>query len=185
VTEKVKSGATYDDIVASPEDRIAEVVGGDLYFTPRPSMLHANAASALGADLHGAFQRGRSGTEGWWIVDEPELRLADDVVVPDIAGWRREKLSELPSSGGVSIVPDWVCEVLSPSTEKFDRTVKVPLYAARGVEFVWLVDLANRTVEVLRLEEAELRLVEKYSGNATVSAPPFEEVSIDLASLWG
>ena len=148
MTEKTKNNASYDDVIAAPEMKIAELVRGDLYLSPRPALRHSKAASVLGADINDAFHRGRTGPGGWWILDEPELHLASDVLVPDIAGWRRERLPEIPDTAWIGLAPDWVCEVLSPSTEDFDRDLKLPLYAAAGVSHLWLVDPRERSLEV-------------------------------------
>jgi Uma2 family endonuclease len=184
VTERVKDDAIYDDVVAAPSEKIAELVGGSLYVSPRPSPRHANCASVLGADLNGAFQRGRRGPGGWWILDEPEVHLFGDVFVPDIAGWRRHRLVELPDTNAIELAPDWVCEVLSPSTERFDRRAKMPRYAIAGVGHLWVVDPAARRLQVYGLTRDEWALMEEYSGDAVVSAPPFEAVPIELAPLW-
>jgi Uma2 family endonuclease len=184
VTERVKSGALYSDVIAAPENKVAEIVGGYLYLSPRPSPRHSNAASVLGGDLNGAFHRGRSGPGGWWILFEQELHLNGDVLVPDISGWRRERLPELPEGPGIAVAPDWVCEVLSPSTEKFDRLEKLPRYAIAAVAYLWLVDPSKRRLEVYGRVDVEWVLLEEYSGSAAVSAPPFEAVPIELAPLW-
>ncbi|MGH9457478.1 MAG: Uma2 family endonuclease [Thermoanaerobaculia bacterium] len=179
-----RRGATYDDVAAAPPDKIAETVEGDLYLSPRPAPRHANAAASLTADLHDAFQRGRRGPGGWWILFEPELHLGDDVLVPDIAGWRRERLAELPETAWFELPPDWLCEVISPSTEILDRDRKLPAYAAAGVAHVWIVDAARRTLEILRREGSTLRLVTTYRGAALISEPPFDAVTIELGALW-
>jgi Uma2 family endonuclease len=186
VTERVKSGALYQDIVAAPEDKIAEIVEGYLYLSPRPSLRHSNAGSVLGANLNSPFHQGRRGPGGWWILDEPELHLHGDVLVPDLAGWRRERLPELPNpeSPGVELAPDWVCEILSPSTEKFDRLEKLPRYALATVAQLWLVDPIKRRLEVYGRVDLQWVLLEEYSGSATVVAPPFEAVPIELNPLW-
>jgi Uma2 family endonuclease len=184
VTEKVKAGALYADVLAAPEDKIAEIVEGYLYLSPRPSLRHSNAASVLGGDLNSAFHRGRNGPGGWWILYEPEVYVNGDVLVPDIAGWRRERLPELPEGSGTNLAPDWVCEVLSPSTEKFDRLEKLPRYAFAAVAYLWLVDPSKRRLEVYGQVDLQWALLEEYSGAAKVSAPPFEAVPIELAPLW-
>ncbi|MFN2442633.1 MAG: Uma2 family endonuclease [Thermoanaerobaculia bacterium] len=185
MTEKARTGATYDDLIDAPEDRIAEMLGGDLYLSPRPALRHSLVISALGADLHDAFDRGRSGPGGWWILDEPELHLGGDVVVPDLAGWRRERLPSIPDAPAMEMVPDWVCEVLSPSTERFDRLQKMPRYALAEVGHLWIVDLPGRRLEVHVRQGIEWRLVESGQASASVSAVPFDAVSIDLSRLWG
>jgi hypothetical protein len=130
MTLPARRPATYDDIVALPGHLVGELVAGELYVSPRPAVPHAVGASALGATLLTRMQFGDGGPGGWWILHEPELHLVEDVVVPDIAGWRRERLPAPPREGFLSLAPDWVCEVLSPSTSRFDRTKKLPLYAA-------------------------------------------------------
>jgi Uma2 family endonuclease len=180
----VRSGATYDDVVAAPEDRIAEVVGGDLYLSPRPAVPHARILSVLGSDLIDAFDRGRSGPGGWWILHEVELHLRGDVLVPDLAGWRRERVARIPDAQGMKIAPDWVCEVLSPSTEAFDRRQKMPRYALAAVSYLWLVDLPKRRLEVYARQGPRFARIETHEDSVAVSAPPFEAVSIDLARLW-
>ncbi|MCA1733676.1 MAG: Uma2 family endonuclease [Acidobacteria bacterium] len=185
MSEKAKRGADYADVVAAPEDRIAELVFGDLWLSPRPSVRHANATSLLASDLSEAFHRGRRGPGGWWIWFAPELHLRGDVLVPDIAGWRRERLPELPEGVGIELAPDWLCEVLSPATERFDRYEKLPRYAEEGVAHLWLIDPIEKRLEVFRRVDRAWALVEEYRGAATVVAPPFEAVSIELAPLWG
>lgn len=184
MTERIKAGAVYQDVIAAPDDRIAEIVEGYLYLSPRPAIRHSHVLSVLGADLSEAFHRGRRGPGGWWILIEPELHLDADVLVPDIVGWRRERVPELPDAAGMTIVPDWVCEILSPSTERFDRLAKLPRYAAAGVPSLWLVDPPNRRLEVYRRVELEWVLLEQYTGSTTVSAPPFEAAPIELGAVW-
>jgi Uma2 family endonuclease len=184
MTEKRKSGASYDDVLDAPESQVAELVHGDLYLSPRPSPRHANATSVLGAKLNSAFHQGRGGPGGWWIWDEPELHLFGNVLVPDLAGWRRSRLPELPDEVGIDLAPDWLCEVLSPSTERFDRREKLPRYALAEVGHLWLVDPQRRVLEVYARAGATWTLLESWAGTAAVIAPPFEALAIDLADLW-
>ncbi|MGA7616431.1 MAG: Uma2 family endonuclease [Thermoanaerobaculia bacterium] len=184
MTEKVKERALYDDLVAAPEDRIAEIVTGSLYLSPRPSLRHSRIVSTLGADIHDAFDRARRGPGGWLILDEPEVHLLNDVVVPDIAGWRRDRVPATPEQVAMTIAPDWACEVLSPSTEQFDRREKLPWYLAVEVGHLWLVDPPFRRLEVYARHAHEWILLETYANEAVVSAPPFEAVPIELAPLW-
>ena len=138
-----------------------------LHTSPRLAAPHARAASVLGMDIGGPFHRGRGGPGGWWILDEPELHLGSDpdIVVPDLAGWRRDRMPELPSGAYFELSPDWVCEVLSSPTGGLDRAHKVPLYAREGIAHVWLVDPTNRTLEVFRLDGNTYRLVATHAGD--------------------
>ncbi len=177
--------ASYEDLLAVPDHLVAEIVDGDLYATPRPAPRHAAAASGLGGALHGPFDRGRGGPGGWWILDEPELHLGPDVLVPDLAGWRRERMPRLPEEAFFSVVPDWVCEVVSPSTAALDRVKKLGVYARESVAYAWLIDPIARTLEVLRLESNRWAIVLSATGQDTVRAAPFDALDLDLVTLWG
>jgi Uma2 family endonuclease len=135
-------------------------------------------------DIGGPFHRGRGGPGGWWILDEPELHLGENVLVPDLAGWRRERMPEQPKTPYYELAPDWVCEVLSPSTGRVDRVLKVPLYARARVSHAWLVNPAEQTLEVLRLDGESYRLVATHGGDERVRAEPFAAVELELAALW-
>jgi Uma2 family endonuclease len=179
-----KAPATYADIEALPEGLTGQIVGGELFVSPRPANAHAQAAATLGMDLGSPFQRGRGGPGGWWIIDEPELHLAADVLVPDLAGWRRERLPTVPDSPYFTLAPDWICEVLSPSTARLDRVRKLPTYAAAGVRHAWIVDPSARTLEVFRLEGPHYALVAAYEGEQAIRAEPFDAVELELGALW-
>lgn len=182
---RMKTSATYDDLVRLPENVVGELIDGELYAWPRPSAAHARGASALSMDIGGPYDRGRGGPGGWWILYEPELHLEGDVAVPDIAGWRRERMPELPKGHIFDIAPDWVCEILSPSTRRHDRRKKMPLYARHGVTYLWLFDPDARTLEVMQLVDGRWTVLAVYGGNDVVRAEPFPLVEIDLASIWG
>jgi Uma2 family endonuclease len=167
-----------------PDHRVAEILDGELYTWPRPAPRHADASSGLVAALRGPFDRGRGGPGGWRILFEPELHLGADVVVPDLAGWRRERLPALPEEAYVSVAPDWACEVVSPSTASTDRVTKLRIYAREAVGHVWLVDPIARTLEVLRLEPALWRVALTCADFALVHAEPFEAIELDLSLLW-
>lgn len=179
---------TYADIEALPAHVVGEILAGELVVSPRPALPHANAASTAGALLNVAFQLGIGGPGGWWIVDEPELSLKldprFDPVVPDIAGWRRETTPTLPLAAQHDVAPDWVCEVLSPSTQRHDRVLKVPFYGRAEVKHCWLVDPIAQTLEVLRLEAGRWVLIAAHGGDETVRAEPFDAIELPLASLW-
>lgn len=181
----VKKPATYQDLLRVPEPMVAEIVGGELYVSPRPAVRHALATSTLGIELGNPFQRGNGGPGGWWILDEPELHLARDVLVPDLAGWRRERLPTLPATAALELAPDWICEVLSPATAHLDRTRKLPAYARAGVAHAWLVDPAARTVEVLGLDRGGWRVLLAGGDEDILRLPPFDAIELDLLGLWG
>ncbi|MFL5321809.1 MAG: Uma2 family endonuclease [Myxococcaceae bacterium] len=175
--------ATYEDLLALPDHVIGEIVDGELHVSPRPATPHTRAASELGAELVGPFGRGKGGPGGWIILDEPELHIVGQIVVPDLAGWRRERMPEMPHAPHIELAPDWACEVLSPSTEAFDRSKKMPVYARAGVKHLWLVRPEAKTLEVYRLEGAAWRVVETFTDDR-VRAEPFDAIELDLASLW-
>ena len=147
--------ATYQDVLDAPPDKVAEVVDGTLYIFDRPAFLHTLAGSALGNAIGPPFHHGRGGPGGWWILDEPQLHLGEDIVVPDMAGWRRERMPVYPDTAYTTLAPDWVCEVLSPSTRKLDLGGKSAVYARAGVGYLWFVDPIARSLEakVLRVRE--------------------------------
>ena len=176
--------ATYQDVLNAPSNVVAELVDDTLYTHPRPRTAHARSASVLGGVLFDPFDRGRGGPGGWLLLFEPELHLGRDVLVPDIAGWRRARMPVLPDAPAVTLPPDWVCEVLSPSTASVDRTIKLPVYAAQGVAHVWFVDTDSKTLEVLRLDGRTYRIVGSYADDARVTAEPFEGFTLDLSDLW-
>jgi Uma2 family endonuclease len=164
---------------------VAEVIDGELHLHPRPAKAHAVAASALGEELGPPFKRGRGGPGGWIILDEPELHLQSDILVPDLAGWRRERMPQVVADEPYfTLAPDWVAEVVSPGTAKYDRTDKLRIYARENVRWVWLVDPLQRTLECLRHEEAGWTLRGAWRDEARVRAEPFEAIELDLAILW-
>ena len=179
-----RSPATYQDVLDAPPHMVAELVGGALYLHPRPAFPHAFAGSALGVEIGGPFQKGRGGPGGWWIIDEPELHLGPDVLVPDIAGWRRERMPAFPDAPWSDLAPDWVCEVLSPGTRGFDLTDKRRIYAAGGVAHLWLVDPKPRTFEAFALQDGHWVLIAALKDEDAVSVPPFEAISFPLSALW-
>ena len=139
----------------------------------------------MGRDVGSPFQRGRGGPGGWWILDEPELHLGEDILVPDLAGWRRERMPELFKGPSHTLPPDWVCEVLSPSTFRLDRIRKLPVYGPEGVGHVWFVDPIARTLEVFRLESGRWVVIGSHGDDDLLRAEPFEAVELDLLALWG
>jgi Uma2 family endonuclease len=176
--------ANYDDVLAAPEHVVAEIVDGDLITSPRPRLRHASTTGALFHALYDPFHLGQAGAGGWWILFEPELHLRADVLVPDLAAWRREGLPHLPDAAWMSLAPDWVCEVLSPATSTIDRARKLPIYAREGVTHVWLVDPLARTTQILRREGAVWVIIQVISERDGLRAEPFGAVEIDARRLW-
>ena len=186
MNEPAARRATHDDLAALPDGVVGEILGGELHVQPRPAPRHASAASRLGATVTAEFDDGFDRRGGWRILDEPELHPGDDVVVPDIAGWRHPRLAELPGTAWIGIAPDWVCEVLSPSTAGRDRVVKQAIHAREGVGHLWFVDPDACTVEVFALgEDGHWSLVRAVAGGAPVALPPFDALEFPLARLWG
>lgn len=177
--------ATYEDLCRVPDRLIAQIIADRLITLPRPGPKHVLASSSLGDELTGPFQKGRNGGPGdWWILDKPELHLGPDIFVPDLAGWRRERMPVLPETSFFELAPDWICEVLSSSTAQLDRVDKLPRYAAHGVPHAWLVDPDAQTLEILVLQDARWRLDAAYKAADEVSAPPFDALRFNLAVLW-
>lgn len=176
--------ATYQDIVDLPEHQVGELIDGELYVSSRPPVRQVKASSILLMDLGSPYQLGRGGPGGWWMLNEPELHFGQDVLVPDIAAWRRERMPCIPDVPYLELAPDWVCEVLSPSTAKLDVALKLPKYARAGVKHTWLVDPVHHLLEVFRQENEQWVLVSTFGGDDKVRAEPFEAVELELADLW-
>jgi Uma2 family endonuclease len=176
--------ATYDDLRRVPDHLVAEIVDGELFTSPRPATPHAHVTSRLLSEIDIPFRRGRGGPGGWWILVEPELHFADDVLVPDLVGWRQSRLPLMPDVAYLSTAPDWLCEVLSPATERLDRTRKLAVYAREEVGDVWLINPKTRTLEVLRLDAGRWALVATHSEDDVVRAVPFDAIELELGSLW-
>jgi Uma2 family endonuclease len=184
MSRPLKKNATYADLCAVPENFVAEILGGELYASPRPASPHSFAGSVLGAKLMSPFQFGENGPGGWWFLDEPELHFGADVLVPDVAAWRRERMPVVPSVAYFTLAPDWVCEVISPSTERIDRQKKQAIYAREGVRHLWFVDPLRQTLEVFSLESARWSLLAVHEGTKSVRAEPFDAVELALSDLW-
>lgn len=176
--------ATYEDLLKVPEHLVAEIIDGELFTSPRPRSRHGRAAGKLYSRLDRAFDDGDGGPGGWWIALEPELHLGRDVLVPDIAGWRRERMPEIQDVTAFDLAPDWVCEVISPSTAKIDRYYKSKVYPRHGVEYGWIVDPVERGLELWQLETGHWALIETYVGDDPVRIPPFEDLELRLGDLW-
>lgn len=176
--------ATYDDLLKLPENVVGEIIAGELIVSPRPAIKYARAASVLGATLFGGFDGGTTGPGGLVFLGQPETRLGEHVIVPDIAGWKRERFTPPAKAAFIEITPDWILEVLSPSTGRTDRMLKMPRYAEFGVSHLWLVDPILKTLEVFKLENKGWRLLAVHGENEIVRAEPFEAMEITLATLW-
>ena len=176
--------ATYEDLKKVPDIMVAEIVDGELHVSPRPALPHANAASALGALLGLPFHFGRGGPGGWIILFEPELHFGRNVLVPDLAGWRRSRLPHVPDAPYLALAPDWVCEVSSPSTAMLDRAKKLQIYARAKVGHAWIIDPSAHLVEVLQREAGRWLIAAAYAGAKVVRADPFAEIPLDLGLLW-
>ena len=164
--------------------QVHEVLRGVTMMSPRPAPPHALVSSNLDMLLGPPYHKGIGGPGGWWILDEPELHLGEERLAPDVAGWRRERLPQLPTEAHFALVPDWVCEVLSPSTEETDRTEKLDIYAEYGVPFLWLANPLLRVLEVYWLGSNGSYAVKTYRGKRTVRVVPFDALPLDLGQLW-
>lgn len=176
--------ATYEDLFDLPKNLVGEIVNGRLVTHPRPAPKHARAYSILGGRIIGPYDEGTDGPGGWWILDEPEIHLDGDILVPDIAGWRRERMPKLPETAWFDLAPDWLCEILSPSTVRVDRVEKLPIYARWGVQHVWLVDPDLRTLEAYENVDGRWLLIATLKDDDAVSLAPFDAISFSLGGLW-
>lgn len=181
---QTKRPATYQDVLDAPENMVAELIDDELFLSPRPAFAHSLVTSYLGAELIPPFTHGRGGPGGWIILDEPELHLGKRVCVPDLAGWRRERMPTPPTDHKFTIAPAWICEVMSPSTEKFDRTKKLAVYARAGIQFAWLIHPGHRLLEVFELISGKWTLIGAFGDDDVVRAEPFEAIELTLATLW-
>jgi Uma2 family endonuclease len=184
MTARARQLATYDDLLQVPDHLVAELIDGELHTSPRPRPAHARAQTRLAARLTRAFEFGEDGPGGWIFLIEPELHLGRDVLVPDLAGWRVERMAETPQTAFVDVVPDWVCEILSPSNSRHDRLRKIPAYARHGAAYAWTVDVVERSLEVYRLENGRGSFLAVH-GSEPIAAEPFESLVIQPDDLYG
>jgi Uma2 family endonuclease len=180
-----RRAASYEELEGIPPHRVGEIIDGELYVSPRPSPAHSRVSVQLVHAL-APFDKpsGADGLGGWVLLFEPELRLGSEALVPDVAGWRRERLPQLPDTAFLALAPDWVCEVLSPSTEALDRARKMSSYARAGVKHLWLADPRSHLLEVYRLEEGRWLRLGAYLGGTPVRAEPFEALELNMSLLW-
>ncbi len=176
----------YEQLADLPEGLTGEILNGQLHAQPRPTGPHAHAETELGIDIGSAYGRGRGGPGGWRIIIEPEIHFITDVevTVPDLAGWRKERMPQIPAGHRFEVVPDWICEILSPSTESKDRHIKMPLYAHYGVAYAWLVDPMQRRLQAYALDGNKWRLLAEAAGNDVLAVAPFEALQLELINLW-
>ena len=176
---------TLADLDALPPDVKGEIIEGVLYTMTRPRGRHQLAATLVGEDLSGPFNRGRGGPGGWWILVEPGIELpGTPEIAPDLAGWTRDRLAALPEDEPIRVVPDWVCEILSPTTRRHDLLVKKPYYAKVGVRHHWIVDRLERTLTAYRLEGGLWLELGMFSEETDARVEPFAAVSLDISSWW-
>ncbi|HEX8617557.1 MAG TPA: Uma2 family endonuclease [Thermoanaerobaculia bacterium] len=184
MTKPAKRPATYDDLLEVPDHLVAEIIDGELYTSPRPASPHVRASSVLGARIISMFDDGgENGPGGWWVLRGSELHLGTNVLVPDIAGWRRERMPVLLNTPAFDLAPDWVCEVVSPATGRLDRMLKLPRYAQAEVAFAWLVEPLQRFIDAYRLANGRWELLGTY-GDDVARIEPFEAIEFPLATLW-
>lgn len=182
--ESAPEKASYEDLYGIPENMTGEIIDGELHVTPRPSRSHGYAASALGTVVGAPYQFGRGGPGGWVFIVEPEVRLGENIVVPDLAGWKRERFPKEEPHNWISVPPDWVCEVLVPHTLRTDRVLKMPIYARHGVKHLWHIDPGNKTLDVYGLESGKWLVLGLFLEEDIVRAQPFEDIEISLGDLW-
>jgi Uma2 family endonuclease len=171
-------------VLDAPPNMVAELVSGALHLHPRPAARHARATFRMAMKLGDPYDDGVGGPGGWYFAIEPELHLGGDVVVPDLAGWRRERMGTFPDTPAIELVPDWVCEILSPGTRRFDLTEKRALYGAHGAAFLWLLDPQAELLEAFALSEGAWVLAGTAQGDGEVRLAPFEAAGFSLSALW-
>lgn len=180
-----KKSPTLADLEALPPGMVGEIIEGVLYTMTKPRARHQRTTTAISAGLWGPFDNGGSGRSGWWIITEPGIELPNTPEIsPDVAGWRRTRMPELPVDEPIRIVPDWVCEILSPTTRRHDLLVKQPYYAKVGVQYHWLVDLEAHTLTAQRLESGRWVTLGVFSEEAAARIEPFDVVPLDVARWW-
>lgn len=183
--KSAKHQASYTDLLDLAENMVGEILDGELHTHPRPAARHTRASTALTGSLWNPFDSGAGGPGGWWILDEPELHFGADILVPDLAGWQRERMPDLPVTAWFEQAPDWACEILSPSTTRSDRITKMPVYAREGVKHLWLIDPDLKTLEVYELNpNRNWTLISSLKDDDPVSQPPYDATEFSLGALW-
>jgi Uma2 family endonuclease len=181
---ETRPNATYQDVIDAPEHKVAEIIDGTLYLSPRPPFGAALAKQGLLFQLFRPFDRGEGGPGGWWLWREPEFHQGNDVLVPDLVGWRRARLPAPPEGSGTDLPPDWVCEALTPVTRALDLTLKRRTYARAGIPHLWQIDDEARLLEAFILEAGQWRLVAALRDDQEVCLAPFDAIAFPLSVLW-
>ncbi|MRG94411.1 Uma2 family endonuclease [Polyangium spumosum] len=185
MSEGARIRATYEDLLSLPPNVKGEILDGVLYTQPKPRFRHMRTATILGGNLSSPFDSGWTGPGGWWIVVEPGIELPDSPEVsPDIAGWRRERMPEPPEDVPITIVPDWVCEIFSPSTRNYDQRVKKPFYAKHGVSYLWFIDPEARLLTAHRLVNGRFQEIGIWGDDDHARIEPFDSVELSLSAIW-
>jgi Uma2 family endonuclease len=185
MSELARKSAVYEDLFTIPENMTGEIIDGELVASPRPSRRHIYAGSMLGSEIGPPYAFGHGGGPGGWIIlDEPEIAFGENILVPDLAGWKKERFPVEEPHNWISAAPDWVCEILSPTTAVVDRAQKMPIYAHHQVLHAWLIDPILQTLEVFRFEPDKWVVLGVYAKSAKVRAEPFSEIELDLGVLW-
>lgn len=185
LAKKLGRPATLADLEALPANVKGEILDGELYVMPRPRSRHAHIETLIGSDIGSAYERKRGGPGGWWILVEPGIELpGSPEVSPDLAGWRRERLPVLPIEESIRVVPDWVCEILSPTTRGYDQLIKRAFYARAAVSWAWYVDPDARTLVASRLENGRWVELGVWGDDQSARVEPFEEVELQLGEWW-
>jgi len=179
------SPPTLADLDALPSGVVGEIIEGVLYTMEKPRARHQRTGTGISGDLRGPFDLGRGGPGGWWIIGEPGIELPNTPEIsPDVAGWRRERMPELPIDEPIRVVPDWACEILSPRTRRHDLLIKVPYYAKIGVSYHWLVDIEARTLTAQRLETGRWLTLGVFGDEMEARIEPFDAIPLNVASWW-
>ncbi|HVK62826.1 MAG TPA: Uma2 family endonuclease [Polyangium sp.] len=185
MADAARKRATYEDLLALPPNVKGEILDGVLYTQPRPRFRHVHGASSVQEQLGPPFRRGIGGPGGWWIATEPGIALPNSPEVsPDLAGWRRERMPEPPGDDPITVVPDWVCEIFSPSTRGYDQRVKQPFYAKHGVRWLWFIDPEAHVLVAYRLENGRWAYIDTWGDDDRARIEPFDAIELDLSDLW-
>lgn len=185
MSDPAKKVVTYSDLYDIPANTTGEIINGELIVTPRPSRKHVYATSALDKRIGPPYQFGEGGGPGGWIIlIEPEIGFGENILVPDLAGWKEERYPQEEPHNWISVAPDWVCEVVSPATQRIDKIEKMPIYARHEVPYLWLINPVAKTLDVFRLKAGEWVVSGLYAEGAKMRAEPFIEIEINLDDLW-